>query len=281
MVLFYADVLGMKARWKTGDLDRVTEAYELFERLVDHALSASAPNGSVSGGVQSDAVALVFDETIDAVRFGKALFCRAFGSGNDTSRFWLRGLIIKSGVDGAELVTERPLCAAWPRIAVRHFSRELLNTVNIEQAYRGPRLLIAEDAIDASLRNALAMSVGAKFVIPLKQLAYTPVPDAGGPWWDVLYLLEPPLSQQSVEARHVEMGQRMRWAASRSHHGTDDELTHVAVLAVVWAECEAIAWDVGLRAHVFERPLGHEAAMSDGVSGLFGRDAVGLSEHCR
>ncbi len=258
MVLFYADVLGMKARWKTGELDRVTAAYALFERLVDRALSTTALTGSVSGGVQSDAVALVFDTAIDAVRFGNALFCSAFESGTETSRFWLRGLITSSNVGGTELVSERPLGASWPEIAVRHFSRELLSTVNIEQAYRGPRLLIAQDAIDASLRDALAMRVGSKFVIPLKQLEYTPVPDAGGPWWDVLYLLEPPLSQQRVEARHVEIGQRMRWAASRRHQGTDDELTHVAVLAVVWAECAAIAWDVGLRAGVFERPVGHE-----------------------
>jgi hypothetical protein len=262
MVLFYADVLGMKARWKTGDLNRVTAAYELFERLVDRALSATAPTGAVSGGVQSDAVALVFDTSIDAVRFGKALFCGAFESGTETSRFWLRGLITNSAVGGLELVSERPLGVSWSKIAVRHFSRELLNTVNIEQAYRGPRLLIAEDAIDASLRDALAMRVGSKFVIPLRQLEYTPVPDAGGPWWDVLYLLESPLSQQRVEARHFEVGQRMRWAASGRHHGTNDELTHVAVLAVVWAECEAIAWDVGLRAHVFERPVWHEQAAS-------------------
>jgi hypothetical protein len=262
MVLFYADVLGMKARWRTGELERVTDAYRLFERLVDRALSRSAPVGPVSGGVQSDAVSLVFDEAIDAVRFGKALFCSAFESGTDAARFWLRGLITTSDVGGAELVNERRLCEAWPAIAVRHFSRELLNTINIEQAYRGPRLLIAEDAIDARLRDALAMPVGAKFVIPLRRLEFTPVPDVGGPWWDVLYLLNNPLTQQSVEARHLEMGQRMRWAASRSHHGTDEELTHVAVLAVVWAECEAIVWDVGLRARVFERHLGVEALVN-------------------
>jgi hypothetical protein len=256
MVLFYADVLGMKARWRTGELERVTEAYRLFERLVDQALSASAPTGHVSGGVQSDAVALVFDETIDALRFSKMLFCSAFASGTEAGRLWLRGLITRSDVGGASLVSERPLCEAWPAIAVRHFSRELLDTINIEQAYRGPRLLIAEDAIDAELRDTLALPVGTKFVIPLKQLEFTPVPDVGGPWWDVLYLLNSPLTQQSVETRHLEMGQRMRWAASRIHHGTDEELTHVAVLAVVWAECEAIAWDVGLRAHVFERPPG-------------------------
>lgn len=257
MVLFYADVLGMKARWKTGDVDRVTRAYQLFERLVDQALSASAPACGVSGRIQSDAVALVFDETLDAVRFGKTLFCRAFESGTEASRFWLRGLITKTHVRGPELVTERPLCAAWPAIASRRFSGELLNTINIEQAYGGARLLIAEDLIDRQLRDALAMPVGAKFIIPLKQLEHTPVPDTGGPWWDVLYLLEPPLSQPSIEARDIEISQRMRWAASRTHDGTDEELAHVAVLAVVWAECEAIVWDVGLRARIFERPAGN------------------------
>jgi hypothetical protein len=251
MVLFFADVLGMKARWKTGQISTVRAAYQDFERFVEGALVASRPSGSFSGGLQSDSVALVFDEALDAVRFGMALFLLAFESGTENGRFWLRGLITPTEAGGVGLMSERPLSADSPTVAVRHFSSELLDAVNVEQAFRGPRLLIAESVIDQALKDSLAVSVGGMNVIPLKKLGYTPAPTASGPWWDVLYLLPKPLNQNAVHRRAREMGYRMRWAASGTHCGTDEELAHVAVLAVAWAECEAIAWSVGLRAGVF------------------------------
>ncbi|HEX4188212.1 MAG TPA: hypothetical protein VHY83_09975 [Solirubrobacteraceae bacterium] len=253
MVLFYADVLGVKARWKTGRIDLVRSAYAEFEDLIRAALSESPPDEGVVGGVQSDAAALLFDAVPDAVRVGMSVFRSAFERAAADERLWIRGLIMPVEQDHGALIAETSLGAAWPEVGVRHFSPELLNAVNVEQAFKGPRLLVDQTLVDEQLREGFRIGAGERYVVPFRELEYAPLPTVGGRWCDVLYLLPNPLQQDRLTARSIEMSQRVRWAASEAHGGSPEELAQVSALAVVWAECEAIAWSVGLRAGLFDR----------------------------
>ena len=241
MVLFYADVLGMKARWALG-VEVIRDAYERLERLVGQVFVETATGPGAEGGVQSDAIAITFPTTDAALRFARSLFLRAFLDADETERFWLRGLLLPCPVAGRALATEVQMTSAKDgNVMSRQFCDELLGAINLEQAFRGHRLLISDSLITSNLRAAIALPLGKRFIIPLRHLTHSGYPDST--WHDVLYLYPEPLDDAAMETRGFEVRQRQRWAS-----GSREEFEHVSHLALVWAECDAVYHATALRA---------------------------------
>jgi hypothetical protein len=253
MVLFLVDLLGTKARWAAGSLDDIREVYEQFECRIATVLTATPLLGAIGGGIQSDAAAFVFDEAIDAVRFGHALFRATFEAASEQRRLWLRGLIVPTDTPAQGLVEVSAL-NGFDALEVRHFSAPMLQAINVEQRFKGPRLLVAGELVTDEVQNALAIPVGDLHAIPLRSLDYAPPPDreVAGPWWDVLYLMPDRITEAALAGVDEAVGRCIRWAAQQSM----GELAQLSLLSVMWAETQAIARSVGLRAGALERPLG-------------------------
>lgn len=248
MVLLYFDVLGMKARWMTG-VDEVLAVYRRLERLVADVVRRSGH--TATGGVQSDAVALTFPDVHSAVAVGSRLFARCFSEATEQDRMWLRGVIVACEGTAADLVREAALNAGDSALTVRHFSRGLLDAVNIEQRFKGPRLLIDEQLVDQRLRDRLAIPLGDRFMVPLKHLQYSLYPESDHLFQDVLYLVPSSLDLDgaAVRRRSLEVNRRMRWSSSRES-GAPAEFAHVSALTVNWMETEAILHDIQRRARL-------------------------------
>jgi hypothetical protein len=253
-VLLYADVLGMKARWQRG-IDDVLETYRDLERIVVNGVRRS---GHVAvGGVQSDAVALTFPSVGSAVLIGRRLFQRCFNDATATNRMWLRGLIVACETHASDLITEEVVKAGASQLSTRHFSRALLDAINIEQSFKGPRLLIADSLVDAELMHSLRIPLGHRHIVPLKHLAHSPYPRSQNVFQDVLYLVpqDLDLDGRAVERVSKQVSQRMRWASSPDFGGAPQEFEQVAALSVGWMETEAIIRNV-------QRQAGARAAQS-------------------
>jgi hypothetical protein len=237
----------VKARWASGSIEAIKQTYAQLESVVRRA--SEAAHGAVRGGVQSDAAALVFDSPADAVLVGRRMFRLTFDEASAESRLWLRGLIVP--IDAAEpLISELPL-KDKSDFYVRHFSDSMLAAINVEQRFKGPRLLLAEGLVEKSLQDDLAIRVGEQFVVPLKKLTYAPGPDreVAGPWWDVLYLIPDAITPESLSETDRAVGFRLRWAARTEveageevQPGSSEELSQLSMLSVMWLESEAIAW---------------------------------------
>jgi hypothetical protein len=246
MVLLYADVLGMRSRWADG-VDRVLSTYRRLEQLVQSVVRHST--AVTWGGVQSDAVALTFPSVASAVEVGTRLFLRGFDEATMQERMWLRGLILPCEGGAGELVEEVPLEAGGSAaLTARHFSTELLEAVNLEQRFRGPRLLIDETLVGQGIRDRFAIPLGTRFVVPIKQLRYSLYPD--GRFADVLYLVPRDVDRdrKAVTRRAQQVSQRMRWAATPTTGGSPEEFAQISALAATWMETEAIVKDVERRA---------------------------------
>jgi hypothetical protein len=237
-VLFYGDVLGMKARWALG-VHEIKAAYRQLEALVEETLLSTETVSAAQGGVQSDAVALTFDTVDTALRFGRALFARLFQDASEDGRFWMRGLLVPCAVPGNQLTFDVPLASApCTGVSARHFCDELLGAVNLEQGFKGPRLLISEELITSALREATRLPLGERFIIPLRRLDYSSYPAAN--LWDVLYLLPDPLTDEAISNRGGELGRLQRWASVQSQSGSREEFEHVSHLVLTWTQCDAM-----------------------------------------
>lgn len=238
MVLLYLDVLGMKARWATGDIEIVKRAFAVLDEIVEKALSDSDPRiqESVSGGIQSDAAALVFENATDAVTIGRAIFREAFFRGSEEERFWLRGVIIP--VESAELETTVDLTGGARNVKKRVFCDPLMNAINYEQSgFGGQRLLIDLTLVDSELAY--------KFLTPVRETGHVrslfhlcELRDSQTVqgFKDVLWMAPDDIA--NLENERVEMGKRLRWSA-----GARDEFRHASLTMLVFEECHAIvAW---------------------------------------
>ncbi len=241
MVLLYVDILGMKARWKSGDINLVKRAFSTFDEVIWEALSAAdeGVQKRVSGGVQSDAAALVFETANDAVLVGRALFQAAFRRGTESERFWLRGVIVP--VESPELESSVALPEPASNVKKRVFCDGLMNAINHEQSgFGGQRLLIAESLVDKELEYNCLTEVRPtgdypRSIFHLVALNHTEaVPD----FRDVLWMV--PEKIEGWDAQSERMARRLRWTAADR-----DEFRHASLTTLVFEECEAIINSIG------------------------------------
>lgn len=254
--LLYADILGVKALWNASGPSGVILAYQRLEALVEAAFLVAPPIQPFRGGVQSDALAVVFESTEDAVRFGSALFRAAWDGATEKERTWLRGVVVPWDEKGPDFWTTHPPLANGS-VDVVAPRRSLLAAINAEQRFKGPRLLIDDGLVTQALRNSLAVPCGTLHFVPLKRLTFASYPVAKAAaqlkddWLDVLYLAASATpTRAEIERTEEEMGQRLKWAGRVS-----EELAQVAALAGTWFETRAIMQNQCLRGGAWGPPV--------------------------
>jgi hypothetical protein len=241
--LLYIDVLGMKARWQSGDLDAVQRAYAQFERLVSDALAAMPDDTQFDASIQSDAVAVLFASVDSAVRVGRDIFRAAASLANAEERFWLRGVIVPAQprFDSLENTTDQG--HDFRRVRTRRFSDELLQAILVEQSGpKGARLLIADELITTSLKDAYAIRVGTIHIVPFRRLNNSsyPHPDRGT-FRDVLWMLPSPYDDLRWAQQQRTMDNALRWAGGAAAvTRSDEEFAHAAATELVFKQCHAI-----------------------------------------
>jgi hypothetical protein len=253
VTLLLVDICGMKDRWRTDGAAGVKEVFARFEELIAKALKDTSV--SASGAIQSDAAALVFADTREAVIFGRALFVNAFsGCGKEPkSRIWLRGVVMNSDVSASNLVGNRRLGVASDVVA-RDLHTDLMAAINVEQAgFKGNRLLIEDACVSKDVEKDLRVELGEKGHLRIfSRLEFSQsAPSDYGVWQDVLWMLPHPLRTWSDwEARDRKMANLLRWTARH-----DGEFREAASTSVVFHECRAMVLAEGAKAKLPGVPL--------------------------
>jgi hypothetical protein len=232
VALLYADILGMRARWQAQR--GVSRAYARLERFTAEALQAAPPGTLVGGGIQTDAVALLFEDAHDAAAVGIQLFRIAFDYGNAHNRMWLRGVVLAGGHPNTTLAREQPLSATTNTLTVRRFSKHLMAAINAEASgYRGHRLLVAPEVLTNRLTTR---TPGGRDLRVAHRLHHSHYPDpmcAG--YQDLLWMA--PEGEGNWEAQKVKMLDRLRWSGR-----SPDEYAQAAATMLAFAEVEAICY---------------------------------------
>jgi hypothetical protein len=230
--LLYVDVLGMKARYRDGGVPAARTAYEKFALRVTEGLRELPVGAPVSGGIQSDAVALQFATGADAVRVGRALFRAAFEQSTRADRMWLRGVILKDGAAGAELQHHGQLTDAPDGVFERHFTDVLLSAINAEQAgFRGQRLLIERGLVTSQLHAAFGVTAPGGRIKSASKLEFSECPPG---FQDVLWPASPDLA--GWDQYYRKMLDRYRYATQ----GGDSEWLHASATYLLFAEIDSI-----------------------------------------
>jgi hypothetical protein len=234
--LLYVDVLGMKARYRMGGVAAARETYSVFAERVSEGLAALPTGRRVSGGIQSDAVALQFDSTIDALHVGRALFRATFERSTNDTRTWVRGVIMKGGAPGTELQHEGPLPNAPSGVFERHFTDELLGAIAAEQVgFRGQRLLIDRRLVTPLLHDIHGVQGTHGRVASAKKLQFSACPVG---FQDVLWPVPGDLGEWSYYLR--KMVDRLRYAT----RGGDQEFLHASATHLLFAEIASIVYSI-------------------------------------
>jgi hypothetical protein len=137
--LLFVDLLGARARWKSGGLDGSRLAFNQFAKLM---IRSAKPDLSdvVDGAIGTDSCALLCESPAVALRIGNRAFNRAFGIDNSrtANRLWLRGAVVPS--DASELRTVRPAFGDAKQLSIFVYSHELLDAVSVEKSgFKGMR----------------------------------------------------------------------------------------------------------------------------------------------
>ena len=106
-------VIGMKSRWQSGGVASAKAAYHTLDLVIRHALEAvaEAVAATVSGGVQSDAAALLCPDAATAIAVGRLIFREAFRRSDVTQRYWVR-------VCGPLTVDRQPVCPCGRAVSI-------------------------------------------------------------------------------------------------------------------------------------------------------------------
>lgn len=237
MPLLYVDLLGMKARYRSGGVRSARRGYRIFGEILAEALNELPSDRPVSGGIQSDAAALQFATAVDAVIVGRAVFRETLMWSTRNRRLWIRGVIMRGGYPGVELQSEQQLEGAPAGIFERHFNETLLRAINAEQSgFRGQRLLIEDQLVTPHLAATLQVPVGQGAILPAHRLRYSNAPDG---FHDVLWPMPEDASQWPIFYRRLI--DRLRWASD----GGDFESLQASATHLLFAEIDSIVHALG------------------------------------
>lgn len=233
--LLYVDMLGMKQRWRAEGVPGARRAFDAFYGMVAAAVDAQGTDlaVAVTGGVQSDAAAVVLPSIDSALAVGRTLFRAAFASMSADERTWLRGVII--GMPPTEPIEAvSGLAGSLTALIHRRFSDDLLRAIYVEQSgFRGHRLLVTESLIDEDLVAAQRIAVEGRTFHPLRRLDLSHAPDG---FRDLLWMYPRSAEEGSWDDMRLAMRNRFRWAAGAS----EGEFIQAAATRLVFDECQAI-----------------------------------------
>lgn len=237
MPLLYIDLLGMKSRYRATGVNGARAGHRQLVSVVRAGLQALPDGALVSGGIQSDAVALQFLHAFEAIVVGRAILLNAFTRSNRARRIWLRGAVMKHGGPKSRLDSIHAIDGCPDGIVDRQFREVLLNAVHVEQSgFRGQRLLVEGGLLDDRLAvsTELVFSKGRAFS-PVRRLTYSgyPAPVCDG-FADVLWMVPAQLS--AWENRKLRMLDLLRWSSK----GGEEEMAQAAATHLVFAEADAM-----------------------------------------
>jgi len=240
--LLFVDLLGTKARIRTGGIASVVSRIEAFQRLIEAEFQRSAPNQWMA---ESDSAVALFDDGPSAVRAGANLFRSAFDatSGSNSEPFWLRGSMVPAPMinDTRDLFREGESHDWHTKVP----SDVLIEALILEKSgLKGMRLFMAPSVLSQAERVALQRNVAwgspsvARPVYVSRVLGFaTPPQVAHLGAEDVLWMIddEPYFLTRDTDLRH-----RMRRAAL-----DPEEYTQAAMTLVVFEEARSIIVGAG------------------------------------
>jgi hypothetical protein len=238
-VLLLVDILGTKSVWAQEGRDGATALFDQFADLIRREAESDS-TGILSGAIEGDCAALIFDSAVNAVRFGTGLYCRTFfgprSAAATANRIWLRGVIVR--IEGAAdvqwLRTQEPLSVQLPQLRRETYSGELLDALSMEKAgFKGMRLLIDPGLITTELRRKHRLLFGTRRFFPFKHLANSAYGPRLDDHLDVLWMST--ADDDLWRKRRARMSARMRYSAK-----VVEEVLQAAATQVVFDECGAI-----------------------------------------
>ncbi len=231
--LLFVDLLGARARWRSGGLDASRLAFNEFTKLMIRSAKPDLAS-VVDGAIETDSCALLCENAAVALRIGNRAFNRAFGmdGSRNESRLWLRGAVVPS--DAAELRTVRPAFGNAKQLSIFVYSHELLDAVSVEKSgFKGMRLLVRDSLVTETLKSELALSVRGLKLYPLKRLRHSSYPSTTDGLHDYLW---PAVSElEEWRQKEIVMSRRLRDSNSDS-----EEFSQAAATQVVFHEVGAL-----------------------------------------
>ena len=243
-VIFFIDMLGARRRWQHGGVDEATPAFYRFKRLVNTS-SRRAPGGEILDGlIETDAAMLVCRSTIEAVKIAQRLYLGAFASRMHpkANRDWYRGCIVPHE-NGEFLRSGDILREPVQEVFAFRYSKSALEAVSVEKSgFKGMRLLVKNELIDAEVEVQSKIPFGSRTFIPFRKLKYSYYPPrVAEQYTDFLWM-----ACQSDSEWHdlmLRMTSRLRYAAL-----DQEELVQAAATQVLFHECAAVRQSVVGRA---------------------------------
>jgi hypothetical protein len=225
----FMDLLGVRAKWKSGGRVAAEEAFEEFRRSVHHGIEQVKVSSVEKGVFESDSAFLICDTLRTALQIGQSTYLHAFRPPAHESRMWIRGVIMP-GPTGTELVTSSHLDEAHPQVKIIKYKSQVLDAIAAEKSgFRGMRLLVGGgEGVGGQHRNKLPpLCCGDKRFRPFLKIKAPAYPEALAGYHDFLWMATEDETVNAALAEH--MFHRLRWAAANT-----EELAHAAVTQVVF-----------------------------------------------
>jgi hypothetical protein len=235
MVVAFLDLLGVRARWHRGGRKDAEAAFDRFRQLVAFAIRETNPRTVKTGVIETDAAAIVFESTEEAIRYVQVLYLHTFKSATrpSHSRVWLRGTV--TSINDPKGLRTRSTLAVNRNVSVFTLDSGLLEAIAVEKSgFKGMRLLIQQSLVTEAIRKAFGITVGDKTFYPFRRLTNSAYPGriAAG-FDDFLWMAH----EKEADWRPVKrlMAARLRWCAQ-----DPEEFLHAAATQVVFNESVAI-----------------------------------------
>jgi hypothetical protein len=233
-ILFF-DMLGARKRWQNGGTEEAMRMFNHFGRLVNAAIREEDPQSILQGGIETDSAMLICDSVITSLRIAQRIYRWAFRNPENprANRLWLRGCIVPYH----ETFTRResPMRPPFDQVKAYTYSDEAFDAISIEKSgFKGMRVLVRSELIDAEARNALRIPFGQASFITLKRLRHSNYPNIiQGELLDFLWMACAENDEWEEIAEH--MASRLRYSA----HDIE-EFSQAAATQVLFHECGAI-----------------------------------------
>lgn len=231
----FMDLLGVRARWKSGGRIAAEAAFDQFRTSVSHGIGEVDASSVEKGVIESDSAFLICDSLRTALQIGQGTYLHAFRSPAHESRMWIRGVIMP-GPDGTELVTSSHLKKTLPQVEVIKYQSQILDVIAAEKSgFRGMRLLVGGgEGVGHNARKRLTpLRIGDRSLRPFLKIKTPLYPEPLADYLDFLWMATENDKENDVIS--TRMFHRLRWAASNP-----EELSHAAITQVVFNHWDSL-----------------------------------------
>ena len=242
-VILFVDMLGSRKKWESGGVEEATSAFVHFHRMVMASVKAEPPDSVISGGVETDGALLICQSTISALNIAKRLFRWSFDNARNPNapRLWLRGSLVPNN-DNNEYRKESVLAKPFGHMRAFTYTKSALDAISIEKAgFKGMRLLVRSEAIDAETKRQLKIAFDEYSLVPFRTFRHIGYPKAvQGQLQDYLWMATN--DEQEWHDLSLHMTSRLRHSAR-----DQEEFAQAASTQVVFHEYAAIQQSIKSR----------------------------------